>query len=70
MKSFGAFLRGGRAALVLFALQFVGVHAQAQSDPLPSWNDGPAKKAIVEFVARVTWRQRQERPEASMGRLI
>ena len=23
-------------------------------DPLPSWNDGPAKKAIVDFVARVT----------------
>ena len=29
-------------------------HAQAQTDLLPSWNDGPAKKAIVEFVARVT----------------
>jgi len=27
--------------------------ASAQ-DPLPSWNDGPSKKAIVEFVARVT----------------
>jgi phosphoglycolate phosphatase-like HAD superfamily hydrolase len=26
----------------------------AQSDPLPSWNDGAAKKAITEFVARVT----------------
>jgi phosphoserine phosphatase len=24
------------------------------SDPLPSWNEGPAKKAIVEFVATVT----------------
>src|SRR5436190_1892994 len=24
------------------------------ADPLPSWNDGPAKKAIVDFVARVT----------------
>jgi phosphoserine phosphatase len=23
-------------------------------DPLPSWNDGPAKKAILEFVAEVT----------------
>ena len=27
--------------------------AHAQTDPLPSWNDGPAKQAIVEFV-RVT----------------
>jgi phosphoglycolate phosphatase-like HAD superfamily hydrolase len=26
----------------------------AQSDPLPSWNDGPAKKAIVEFVKATT----------------
>ena len=23
-------------------------------DPLPSWNDGPSKTAIMEFVARVT----------------
>ena len=28
--------------------------ARAQADPLPSWNDGPAKKAITDFVARVT----------------
>lgn len=24
------------------------------SDPLPAWNDGPSKRAIVDFVARVT----------------
>ena len=29
-------------------------HALAQSDPLPSWNDGAAKKAITDFVGRVT----------------
>src|SRR5262245_10409870 len=28
--------------------------AFAQADPLPSWNDGMAKKAIVEFVAATT----------------
>jgi haloacid dehalogenase-like hydrolase len=28
--------------------------AFAQSDPLPSWNDTPAKQAIVAFVGRVT----------------
>ncbi len=28
--------------------------AFAQSDPLPSWNDGAAKKSITDFVARVT----------------
>jgi hypothetical protein len=25
------------------------------ADVLRSWNDGPAKRAIVDFVARVTW---------------
>jgi hypothetical protein len=28
--------------------------AQAQNDPLPSWNDGAAKKSITDFVARTT----------------
>jgi phosphoglycolate phosphatase-like HAD superfamily hydrolase len=28
--------------------------AQAQTDPLPSWNDGPAKQTIVSFVAATT----------------
>ena len=26
----------------------------AQTDPLPSWNEGAAKKAIVEFVKATT----------------
>jgi hypothetical protein len=26
----------------------------APTDPLPSWNDGPKKKAVLEFVAKVT----------------
>lgn len=30
------------------------VVAGAQSNPLPSWNSGPARSAIVEFVERVT----------------
>src|SRR6478735_2553404 len=28
--------------------------ALAQSDPLPSWNDGATKKSITDFVKRVT----------------
>jgi hypothetical protein len=28
--------------------------ASAQADPLPSWNDTPAKQAVIEFVGRVT----------------
>ena len=41
----------------LFAAGFCaasGIAAQAQTDPLPSWNEGAAKKAITDFVARVT----------------
>jgi phosphoserine phosphatase len=30
--------------------------ARAQSDPLPSWNDGAAKQAIIEFVQATTTR--------------
>ena len=37
-----------------FLLAFVfaaalGAQALAQTDPLPAWNDGPAKQAIVKF---------------------
>jgi hypothetical protein len=36
----------------LILLVFAQVHAQ--TDPLPSWNDGAAKKAIIEFVEATT----------------
>jgi len=43
------------AALSVAALCGIGGHgAFAQSDPLPSWNDGAAKTSIVDFVARAT----------------
>jgi phosphoglycolate phosphatase-like HAD superfamily hydrolase len=32
----------------------VHANANAQTSPLPSWNDGPAKQAIVSFVKEVT----------------
>jgi len=55
MKSVSAFLPLSRAAaLVLCALMFAVGFVQAQTDPLPSWNDGPAKKAIVDFVQVTT----------------
>ena len=41
-------------ALMLCALLLGGVRAHAQTDPLPSWNDGPAKKAIIDFVQATT----------------
>jgi phosphoglycolate phosphatase-like HAD superfamily hydrolase len=40
--------------VVLLALLLATVPAQAQTDPLPSWNDGAAKKAIVDFVKDTT----------------
>ena len=43
---------GLKWAVLVVALS-TGTRAAAQSDPLASWNDGPAKKAILEFV-RVT----------------
>jgi hypothetical protein len=37
-----------------FLFLLVCAQAYAQTDPLPSWNDGTAKKAIVEFVKSTT----------------
>jgi phosphoglycolate phosphatase-like HAD superfamily hydrolase len=42
---------------LLFAagiVAFPHASALAQTDPLPSWNDGAVKKSITDFVARVT----------------
>jgi len=49
--------RGALAAL--FALGFAALAgspalAAGESDPLPSWNDGPAKQSIIDFVTKVT----------------
>jgi phosphoglycolate phosphatase-like HAD superfamily hydrolase len=35
-------------------LSVLGRSARAQSDPLPSWNEGRAKKSIMDFVSAVT----------------
>ncbi len=43
-----------RAAVALVALLLVVPASAQESDPLPSWNDGPTKEAIVAFVERVT----------------
>jgi len=41
----------GRLAVAALALTATVAHAQ---DPLPSWNDGPAKKVIIQFVRATT----------------
>lgn len=43
------------AAALACAVAFTATIAQA-ADPLPSWNDGKAKRSIAEFVAKVTKR--------------
>ena len=50
-----AFMAGVRflAVLVLISATTGGAVAQA-ADPLPSWNDGDAKQAILSFVTAVT----------------
>jgi len=40
--------------VIHFVLVLVVSQVYAQSDPLPSWNDGPAKKAIIEFIKKTT----------------
>ena len=42
------------ASLLVVATFAWGAPALAQDDPLPSWNDGPAKQAIVNFVQATT----------------
>jgi phosphoserine phosphatase len=42
--------RAGAVALFAFWMSA----AAAQTDPLPSWNEGPAKQAIIAFVSDVT----------------
>src|SRR5260370_38075505 len=44
-----SFVAGLAAASLLPA-----VPSFAQADPLPSWNDGPVKQAILDFVPRAT----------------
>ncbi|MCE3258243.1 MAG: nonspecific acid phosphatase precursor [Nitrobacter vulgaris] len=40
--------------LLPVVLRFTSATAQAQGDPLPSWNDGASKTSILDFVSRVT----------------
>jgi haloacid dehalogenase-like hydrolase len=51
-RIFVAALAGGPALIGPFSTRLAS--AQSGTDPLPSWNDGATKKAITDFVARVT----------------
>jgi hypothetical protein len=49
-KAFGAMLAAGSAA----PWSIFGSAAGPDTDPLPSWNDGAAKNAILEFLRATT----------------
>lgn len=54
MRSMVAF-RFGRVSMLALVLWLVAsAQAAAQADPLPSWNDGAAKDAIIAFVQATT----------------
>ena len=40
-----------RNKFALLAIVIAGLTTAYAQDPLSSWNDGPAKKTIIEFVA-------------------
>nr|WP_294564161.1 HAD family hydrolase [uncultured Rhodopila sp.] len=48
------FMLGVLAAMPALPTLFSATIAQAQTDPLASWNDGPAKQAILDFVKSTT----------------
>jgi phosphoglycolate phosphatase-like HAD superfamily hydrolase len=43
------------AILLLVVSRSAAAQTASTTDPLPSWNDGPAKEAIISFVDRVTY---------------
>jgi len=58
-----------KITLTAFLVLLPFARTQAQTDPLPSWNDGAAKKAIVEFVKTTTDKASSKfvPPEARIG---
>src|SRR4029077_2850729 len=47
-------MRSTRCISILLAALCLSVTIAQAQDPLPSWNDGPAKQAIIEFVKATT----------------
>jgi hypothetical protein len=43
-----------RPAVLAFAMLLFHVATVSAEDPLPSWNEGPAKKSMLDFVGKVT----------------
>jgi len=43
-----------RSIIAVLAITFASFTIARAADPLPSWNDGPAKQSIINFVTKVT----------------
>jgi hypothetical protein len=43
-----------RITLILLVIALFGYATARAQDPLPSWNDGPAKQAVEDFVRTTT----------------
>lgn len=54
MRLSAALRRTRSCSMALLVLSVAGAQALAQADPLPSWNDGAAKRAIIAFVQATT----------------
>jgi hypothetical protein len=54
MKRVASFCRIKQTAMTICALLLIINVVQAQTDPLPSWNDGAAKQAVIQFVQTTT----------------
>ncbi|MGF7213140.1 phosphoglycolate phosphatase-like HAD superfamily hydrolase [Skermanella aerolata] len=53
-------LRWSARVLLMTFTVLASAPVMAQENPLPSWNEGPAKTAIVDFIERVTNRNGQD----------
>ena len=53
-----------RTIIALWVLTIAGITTANGQDPLPSWNDGSAKQAIVEFVRATTGSRCESRRRA------
>src|SRR5215471_7672279 len=49
-----AIARTAVPALAVFLVLISEASTQSSPDPLPSWNDGSAKKAVLDFISRIT----------------
>src|SRR5262245_18608908 len=55
-----ALARKAVLALAVFLVLISEASTQSSPDPLASWNDGSAKKAVLDFISRITTRNSKD----------